>query len=107
MFWVAFTSILRGDHEERSLTLVAIATLTAQCFPARFSLRQLHQGNALWGESSKVATLVLSLNLATLPASVGVLLLPGVTKVLLVSIIDTLRRALLRFLGAHCHLLRL
>ena len=83
LFWLAFAFILRGDHEERSLIFVAIATITAHCFSACFSLRQLHLGKAL---EFKVSTFVLGLNLATLPASVAALLLPGVTEVLLVGL---------------------
>jgi hypothetical protein len=87
LFWLTFTFILRGDHEERSLIFIAIITITAYYFPACFSLKQLHVRNAL---ESKVLTFVLSLNLATLPALIAALLLPGVTEVLLVGIIITL-----------------
>jgi hypothetical protein len=103
LFWLAFAFILRGDHEERSLIFVAVATITAHCFPACFSLRQIHEGNAL--KTAEVSTFVLSLNLATLPASVAALLLPGVTEVLLVGVMVTLHRILLMCLGANCHLL--
>lgn len=94
LFWLAFAFILRGDHEERSLIFVAVATITAHCFPACFSLSRLHEGNALWTSSitSKVSTFVLGLNLTTLPASVAALLLPGVTEVLLVGVMVTLHR---------------
>lgn len=103
LFWLAFAFILRGDHEERSLIFVAVATITAHCFPACFSLRQIHEGNVL--KTAEVSTFVLSLNLATLPASVAALLLPGVTEVLLVGVMVTLHRILLMSLGANCHLL--
>jgi hypothetical protein len=103
LFWLAFAFILQGDHEERSLILVAIATITAHCFSACFSLRQLQQGEAL----KKVSTFVFGLNLGTLPASVAALLLPGVTEFLLVGVMVTLHRIMLMFLGANCHLLYL
>ena len=104
LFWLAFAFILRGDHEERSLIFVAIAAITAHCFPACFSLRQLHAGNAL---TSNLSTFLFSLNLATLPASVVTLLLPGVTEVLLVGVMVTLHRILLICPGASCRLLYL
>jgi hypothetical protein len=104
LFWLAFAFILRGQHEERSLIFVAVATITAHCFPACFSLKQLHAANAL---ESKVSTFILGLNLATLPASVAALLLPGVTEVLFVGIMVTLHRILLMCLGANRRLLYL
>ena len=104
LFWLAFAFILRGDHEERSLIFVAIAAITAHCFPACFSLRQLHAGKAL---TSNLSTFLFSLNLATLPASVAALLLPGVTEVLLIGIIVTLYQILLMCLGVNYRLLYL
>jgi hypothetical protein len=104
LFWLAFTFILRGKHEERSLIFVAIVAITAHCFPACFSLRQLYAGKAL---TPNVSTLLFGLNLATLPASVAALLLPGVTEALLVGVIVTLHRILLICLGANCRLLYL
>ena len=86
VFWLALAFILRGDHEERGLILVAVATITSHCFPACFSIGWLNEGNALW--TSKVSTFVLGLNLATLPASVSTLLLPGVTESLLVGVME-------------------
>ena len=105
LFWLAFAFILRSDHEERGLIFVAVATITAHCFPACFSLSRLHAGNALM--TSKVSTFVLGLNLVTLPASVAALLLPGVTEVLLVGVMVTIHRILLMCLGANRHLLYL
>ena len=98
LFWLAFASILRSDHEERSLIFVTVAVITAHCFPACFSLRQLHAGKAL---TSNLSTFVFSLNLATLPASVAALLLPGITEVLLVGVMVTVHRILLMCLGAN------
>jgi RsiW-degrading membrane proteinase PrsW (M82 family) len=89
LFCLAFAFILRGEHEERSLIFLAIAAITAHCFPACFSLRQLHAGKTL---TPNVSSLLFGLNLATLPASVAALLLPGVTEVLLVSVIVTLHQ---------------
>jgi hypothetical protein len=85
---------LRGDYEERSLVFVAVATITAHCFPACFSLRQLHHGDLLWANSSKVSTFVPGLNLSTLPASVLVLLLalhpyPRPAAALSVDVLDS------------------
>jgi hypothetical protein len=104
LFWLAFACILRGKHEERSLIFVAIATITAHCFPACFSLRQLDAIKAL---TSNVLTFLFGLNLATLPTMVAILLLPGVTQVLLVGVMVTLHRILLMCLGANCRLLYL
>lgn len=104
LFWLAFAFILRGKHEERSLIFVAITAITALCFAACFSLRRLHAAKAL---TSNVSTFLFGLNLATLPATVAALLLPGVTEVLLVSVMVTLHRILLMFLGVNCRLLYL
>jgi hypothetical protein len=87
LFWLAFAFILRDKHEERSLIFIAIAAITAHCFPACFSLHRLHAVKAL---ISNVLTFLFGLNLAILPATVAALLLPGVTEVLLVGVIVTL-----------------
>jgi hypothetical protein len=105
LFWLAFAFILCSDHEERSLIFLAVATITAYCFPACFSLSRLYAGNALI--TSKVSTFVLGLNLAILPASVAALLLLGVTEVLLVGVMVTIHRILLMYLGANYYLLYL
>jgi hypothetical protein len=85
LFWFAFAFILRDDHKKKSLIFVAVITIIAHCFSAYFLLSWLYAGNAFI--TSKVLTVVLSLNLTILPALVTALLLPGVIKVLLISVI--------------------